>query len=279
MITSVNTIEIQQLAPMPASVARLALLVADPKSEINEIARVIEFDEALTANVLKVANSVQSASITPITTIREAIIRLGAGQILKIAVGRQTNSSLSQSFPEYQLEEHELWRHSVASALAAENISAFSSVKIPGVAFTAALLHDIGKLLIRRHLNSDVLQTIQILINERDLTWFEAEYRVLGTTHAEVGGTIARYWKFPDELIYAIENHHNPDLKTSEIYDTVHIANTVAKTIGVGLGVEQMNLYASTEAAKRLGLSPADFEALCAKVKDELASAEEIMRG
>lgn len=259
---------------MPASVVQLASLATDPKASVSEMAEVIEFDEALTANLLRLANSVWGKALMPIMTVKDAVVRLGTGHILKFAVGQQIVEPMSQACDGYQLAEHDLWRHSVASALAAEQLSAYLFKPIPRLAFTAALMHDIGKLLLGRYIGADTINEINAIIEQNKITYIEAEHHHLGTNHAEVGGEIARHWKFPPQLIVAIENHHDPDKEPDALLDIVHLSNTVAKLIGVGMGSEQMHLRASSEAPKRLGITPEDLESLCAKVLTELKQAE-----
>jgi len=271
--------EIESLKPMPASVVQLAGMIADADANISDIARVVELDQALTANLLRMANSAWGRSRTPILTVSEAVKRLGTAQVLKLAVGREVAHSMVQAFPGYELAEHELWRHSVAAALAAEGMSSVTSKPVPGAAFTGALLHDIGKLLLSRHLGVEALQEIGRVVEADGLVYLEAERKLLGADHAQVGGAIARHWRFPDPLVSAIEFHHEPDAHPCELLDVVHIANAVAKLIGVGLGSEQMNLRVSGDAARRMGMSAAGLESLCARVETALAEAEEVFVG
>ena len=207
-------------------------------------------------------------------TVKDAVVRLGTGHILKFAVGQQIVEPMSQACDGYQLAEHDLWRHSVAAALAAEQLSAYLFKPIPRLAFTAALMHDIGKLLLGRYIGIDTLKEIQGIIESERVAYIEAEHMHLGTNHAQVGGEIARHWKFPPQLVTAIENHHEPDSDPDALLDIVHLSNTVAKLIGMGLGSEQMYLRASNEAPKRLGISPEDLESLCARVLTEMKQAE-----
>jgi putative nucleotidyltransferase with HDIG domain len=235
----------------------------------------IELDQALTANVLRMANSVMGSARTQIETVKDAVVRLGTAQIFKLAVGSQVAGPMSTACPGYELAEHELWRHSVAAALAAEYLSEITPQPIPKLAFTSALLHDIGKLLLGRDLGGEVLENILSIMHQEHITFLEAEHRVLGTDHAEVGGEIARHWAFPEPLIEAITFHHDPDQQPSLLLDAVHLSNAVAKFIGVGLGREQMNMDVSSETPKRMGLSIPQLETLCARVRIDLARAEE----
>jgi putative nucleotidyltransferase with HDIG domain len=279
MTITIDASQIDKLAPMPASVVQLAVLMHDQDVSIAEVARVIEFDEALTANILKIANSVWSRARAEIRTVKEAVMRLGTAQILKISVGRQIAGPMNQTCPGYELAEHELWQHSVASALAAEHMESITSTAVPKFAFTAALMHDIGKLLLGRELGHESLLEIRKLEETEGLTYLEAERKVMGVDHAEVGGEIAKYWNFPEPLVLAIQHHHDPDVKDDPILDVVHLANAAAKLVGTGLGTEEMNMHVSMEAPRRLGLSEMDYETLCANVRVDLGEAEKMFMG
>ncbi len=278
MILTILEKEIEKLAPMPASLSRLASVVNDPSSSAADIVMVIELDQALTANILRMANSAWSASATPIDTVRAAVLRLGGGRVFELAVGQQVSGAMSRSCPAFELGEYELWRHGVAAALATEHLGGFANVHIPGVAFTAALLHDVGKLILTRHVGPDVVRRIRQSAEAEQTTFLAAERKVLGTDHAEAGAAVARHWRFPAEIVNAIERHHEPDIAVDRVLDAVHIANAVAKLAGIGLGSEQMNMNASAHAAARLGLSSGGLESLCATVRLELARTEELWR-
>lgn len=276
MIELVKLEEIAELTPMSSSISRLAGMVSDPDVSAADIAGVIEFDQALTVNLLRMANSAWSGSRSEITTVRAAVVRLGASRILELAVGGAVSKVMSAPCEGYELSERELWRHSVAAALAAEHLGQFVTRPVPGASFTAALVHDIGKLVLGRHLEQGLLKEILRVCEEDGIPYVEGERRVLATDHAEVGGAIARHWEFPDELVRAIAGHHDPDVHPEPVLDAVHIANAVAKLIGVGLGSEQMNMNASTDASRRLGLSESRLESLCATVATELDKTEEL---
>lgn len=258
--------EITQLAPIPVSLPRLAQVVADENADLTEIVSIIEFDPALTANALKMANSAFYSPGIPIHTVREAVMRLGAGRILQQSVGAEVKGRLEQSCPAYGLEERELWRHSVAAACAAEHVMKHARVRVHPVAFTASLLHDIGKLLISRHLDEGEREMIYTASKKEHVSYVEAERLVLGFDHAQVGGVIARRWNFPDMLVEAIARHHAPPHENREntALHAVHIGNAVAKMIGVGLGIEQMNMAADAVSAEILGLTESAIESICA---------------
>jgi putative nucleotidyltransferase with HDIG domain len=264
--------EIALLAPIPVSLPRLAHVMSQPQSDLSEIVSIIEFDPALTANALKLANSAFFGSGVPIHSVREAVMRLGAGRILQQAVGSEVRGRLVQACPAYGLEERELWRHSVAAACAADQVIKYAKTRVHPVAFTAALLHDIGKLLITRHLDEAARERIVGFAAREQISFVEAERRILGFDHAQVGGVMARRWNFPDILVEAIARHHSPSHEQSEntALHAVHISNVVAKMIGIGLGLEQMNMTADAYSAQVLGLSSTALEAVCVGAHGDL---------
>jgi putative nucleotidyltransferase with HDIG domain len=271
------SLDIERLDPVSATVPRLAKVVAEESSSVDDICRVIEYDPALTANAIKLANSAYFASPAPVQTVREAIHKIGAGRILQHAVGNEIGPRFLVAVPAYELDELELWQHSIAAATAASLLPRFAKVAIPPVAFTAALLHDFGKLIIARHLDIDSRSEIKQAVAE-GMTYVRAERFVLGFDHAQIGGLVARRWRFPDELANAIAWHHHPhrDNLNNPALDAVHIANAVAKTIGLGLGVEGMNMKVDTHAARALGLTMESIETLCAQTMLELPKTFEL---
>jgi putative nucleotidyltransferase with HDIG domain len=251
---------IDKLEPLPVTAQALMKAITDGDASFAKLADLIELDQAVAANVLRVSRSAAYAGRQPVTSVREALVRLGTNTLLDLVLGDYMKK-LRVSAPLYQLSEDDLWLHGAAAQLAVRAMQQEKpATKIPTSAVTAALLHDIGKLVMVRHLKADVKVVLQ-RCKETGETFVEAENALFGTDHAAVGGAIARKWKFPDEITDAIERHHDAELKDSTlVIDAVVTANFVAKTIGVGLGGEGLNLRVDMECPRRLGL---DFEAFC----------------
>ena len=266
---------IGELQPLSPTVPRLAKTVADPNSCVDDVVAVIRFDQALTLDVLKLANSVMSASSKKIVEIKDAVVRLGGARILQQVMARHVQKDLQSPMPGYGYSEDELWRHSVASALAVEAINTYAVHPVSGVAFTAALLHDIGKLLISRTVPMEDMNNIWKTLSANDgiasrMTCEMAEKKVLGFSHAEVGWHVAAAWGLPDEITLAIRDHHAAESINSPITDGVKIANIVARIIGEGVGVEGMAVSIESDIADRVGLSREHFEMVCADTSCKL---------
>jgi HD-like signal output (HDOD) protein len=250
----------QGLDPLPATVTRLASLVVRPDWSLNEAAHLVEFDPALTGRLLRLANSAAMAGLSPVNTARDAIMRVGIGPALAFAAASGLRKQLRRALPEYGLTEGQLWRHSVASALAVEPIARRSKTPVPPECFTAALLHDVGKIVLARFLSADALRWLADARDLGGMSNLQAETEVLGVHHAELGGLVAGNWKLPERLVAAVTHHHTPEAGHDVACDVVYLANVAAKRIGEGVVRGPDEVVADEASLGRLGLSPSKWE-------------------
>jgi HD-like signal output (HDOD) protein len=276
-----------RLEPLPTSVSRLAVLVSDDDSAMRDIVEVISFDQALTANLLRRANSASSASRSAIKTVHEAVVRLGTGIVLSLAMSTTVGERLSGAIPEYGLGEHELWAHSVRASLAADLLRSRAKVPVPIESSTAALLHDVGKLILARHLGPEILDLLAAAKQIEGLSQAQAEALVLEVNHAELGAVVAQHWRLPDSIVHGIGYHHDPDQCGEPVAFVVHLANLAAHEVertevraaeqtGAGAAEQTGAGEAERDASLReLGIGPESWGPLCATVAaryDELSS-------
>jgi putative nucleotidyltransferase with HDIG domain len=245
--------QIHRLDPMPMSARRLMGALQNENVGAVEIAGYIEHDPAMAAGVLHSANSAAYGGAS-LASLRDAVLRLGTSNILNIVLGG-TMARLKARLPLYGLEEDDLWLHSVSASTAVKVLQQERpGAEIPDGAAVAALLHDIGKLVMTRYMKADA-GAIVSLATERGITFVEAERELLGCDHTEVGGALARHWGLPHGVVEAIEGHHHDPLPSpTPTMDAVMVANVTAKSISAGLGAEGMNLHADAGSFKRLGL-------------------------
>jgi HD-like signal output (HDOD) protein len=261
-----------RLEPLPASATRLAALVCEGAPELGQVVEIVEFDEALTASLLQCANSSWSASRTEITTVRDAVIRLGASPVLALTLGMRVRNHLGDALPKYGLSEGELWRHSVAASLAAELVTQRAAHRPPPESATAALLHDLGKLVMERFLDRGLLDQLGEA-QERGAGRLEAELAVLGIDHAELGGLIARSWSLPESLVRGIRRHGRPRPGDDPIVHTVFLSDTLAKAVGAGRD-DNADPPALARAMQELGLGAPDVDEIRSLVEQRFAEVE-----
>jgi putative nucleotidyltransferase with HDIG domain len=257
--------QIDRLEPLPVTAQALLAAVTDGDVSFSRIADLIELDQPIAASVLRLSNTTEYATRATyeISTVREAVLRIGTAALLDLVLGDYLKR-VRVSAPLYRLNEDELWLHGAAAQLAVRAMQQERpNANIPPAAVTAALVHDIGKLVMVRHLRVNVDVVLQRCA-EKKLTFIEAERELFGTDHAIVGAAVGRKWHFPDSITDAIERHHDAVLEhPTPVIDAVITANLVAKTIGVGLGGEGLNLRIDMSCPRRLGLDFESFSRVC----------------
>jgi len=268
--------QLEKIEPMPMVVSKLSAVVTNPNSTLADITRVISYDQSLVANLLRWANSALWARQKPVVLVKDAIVQLGAGRILEIIVGQFVKPSFENSLPEYGLDSKELWKHAVAASLASEELNQFSRISLPSETFTAALLHDVGKVVLKQIIDPEKLNEILELSSTNGTTYLEAEKKVLGFSHANVGYRMTKKWNFSNSIAESILYHHEPDEHQSLVTDAVHVSNICAKILGLGLGNESLNLSGSSNSATRLGISRKNFEQICYEVSEKLPEIEKL---
>lgn len=197
------------LGALPTTVTRLASIVSNPDHDIREIVEVVSFDQALTATLLRRANSAALGARMQIKTVRDAAMWMGSGSLLSLALATNVSRRLNQPIPAYGLAEGQLWKQSVAASLAAEVIRSRATVDVPAEAPTAALLHDFGKVVLAQHFGPRVLNMLAQAAAADNLGLLAAETKVFGINHADIGGLVAQAWKLPHTIVDAIIHHHH----------------------------------------------------------------------
>ena len=233
------------------------------KATIDEIVAVVSVDQVLTARTLKLANSAYYGMTHPATTLQQAITWLGFRRTKNLFLAASYSSLLGRRLAGYNLGHGELWRHSVAAATVASQLCQRVMYSTPDTAYLAGLLHDIGKLALDQHLRIDWDQVLQTG-GAMQFTLIEAEERVLGMNHAEVGGELAVKWGLSPRLVDAIAWHHLPTLSSSwpKLAAMVHVADIICLRLGIGLVHESLMPRGNPEALRLLSLDQDDVETL-----------------
>lgn len=257
------------LEPLSPTATRLAEIVTAEETSLEEIERVVSLDPVLTGRLLRYANSA-SAARRGVATVRAAVMQMGLGQLLTFAAAGSVRRQFGEAIPQYGLSEGVLWRHLVASALAVELLPPILKRAVPPEAFTAALLHDLGKLVIGRFLEPEGIRQIAALREERGLSLAQAEREVLGIEHGEVGALTASQWHLPESIVRGIAHYSHPELVEDAVSDLVHVGNVAAKSIGEPQTPEGADLCVDPGVRRRLGLTDDRFTALLERLRQHL---------
>lgn len=227
-----------QLKPLPETITRLVELLANEDVHIDDIEDVFSYDAALSARLLRQANSVAAGGNQKVGTISAAVIRLGLGNVLALAIAASTQDDLDGPIPQYGLGEGDLWEHSQGARLAVDGLRKYGKVAVPPEAPTAALLHDVGKIVLARHLDPLILKLLRRASGHADKITMAAESEILQVHHGELGGLIAQHWQLPDVIVRGIIYHHDPERCTetnNHICHIVGLANWLSKVASAKL--------------------------------------------
>jgi putative nucleotidyltransferase with HDIG domain len=221
--------------------------------------------------------------------VDHSVLILGSQEILSIVLALSYGGTMTGAMPGYDLDANELWEHSLMTASAAE-VAVNSDLPlngVPSIAFTVGLLHDIGKRVIGQAVSIELHNKIRELVKQSKISRVEAEMKILGTDHAEVGSVLLHDWHLPEAIIEGVAHHHQPVWKTYPQLSVVsHLANGLAHLSG---SAPESDPYAEwiTEPMKHaLGLTPQKMEVLLAavgkaseKMKKLMAAMQEPVKG
>jgi len=255
------------LPTLPGIISKLNSLSENDKSSVQEMARLVSSDQVLSARILKLANS-PSYGFYRVSTISNAMILLGVNVVKSLALS-------SSIFEIMEKNSVGLWEHSLGAGVAANIIS--RRLKLPECEeiSTAALLHDIGKVIIRLNFGDDYRQLLE-LIEKKEIPMLEAERGLLGTDHTEVGAWLAKGWFLPDKLIEPIACHHDVAAATSQQTKAavVHFADILVKASGFGFSGDDFVPCIQPVAWEKLGMTEAILTEIVEELEDKLVDTK-----
>jgi putative nucleotidyltransferase with HDIG domain len=267
---------VKEFPSMPGAAARIMGLLDDPDSTAQQLEEVLRMDPGLTANILKLANSAYFGLPREVGSIRQAIVLLGWRRVGQMVMAHCVQSVLHVAIPGYELAAGELWRHSIAVSVISEGLVRELGLPRTDEIFTAALLHDLGKVVLGEYV-SRFEEEVEIQASE-GLAFEAVEQQIFGVDHAEVGARILESWSFPSGIVGAVRWHHEPEKAEEEtlLLDVVHVANVLSLMVGFGLGRGGLQHRPSVVVTRRLGLTIPGLEGIASRALDWVRELQEI---
>lgn len=262
---------IHNLPSLPTAVMELLACLGQEDVNIDALARQIEQDQALTAKTLRIANSSFYGMSNQITTIHEAITILGFRTMYSLA----TTAALINTMSDQKRSEVNLapfWRHGIATAVCARNLAPHLNLH-PEYAYTAGLLHDIGRLVLVTQFASQYL-AVMAYRSAHDCHLIDAERTVLGLDHATVGHALTKQWKFPEPIQQSVACHHAPACAgLPDLATVVQAANAIAHALDLSQDPNDQVPAIAAGLWQKLGLSDADLLAVFQDTEKQLDGA------
>ncbi len=274
-----DVLSLDNLPALPASMARLIPLLLDPETGWADLERIVRQDEALTAAVLRTANSARYGSPGRHFDLRASMTRLGREALRRCLLEQQVSATVAGENAAFGLQRGALWRSALAGAIAAEELAARHTPAEAPLAFMCALLRDIGKLALNVRYGAGYLSIVSTHAHEGS-SFVEVEHDALGFDHAQVGAALARRWRLPERVARAIETHHAPPPPGpahDPLFDIVHAADMICRWAGLGVGVDGLEYRLAADVREALRLDRRSAEREIALTWEKLRQAEEAM--
>ena len=201
--------KIEELPPLPALASKSLNMLSDPAVSLDDVEAVIAQDQALVAKIIKVSNSVLYGGKQQVTSLRQALARLGSKTTKSLIMAASAKGYFINQRGEVQVWGRLLWQHSVECGIAARRIATAVSAIDVDQAFISGIMHDIGKVAILL-LYPEKYKQIERLKNADNLTDIQAEEQLLQTDHAQIGQLLMVKWHMPEDVCRSIEFHHRP---------------------------------------------------------------------
>jgi putative nucleotidyltransferase with HDIG domain len=270
----------QQLVRIPHILPQLLSLLNKPDVDNRRIVELISYDAPLTASVMRVCNSAYYNRGTPIDSLHHAVMHIGLNETYRIVVAITGSLLLCQSGKKHPgTGAHGLWHHSATAALAAQ-ILAHDRGENEDVVFTAALLHDIGKIVFA----AEVQDLYEDQVDARGpgtRSLLEVEKGLFGVDHAELGGRLLEVWRFPTNLVAAVRFHHQlaEAMTFMRLAACVSLGNYIAYLLGHGYGhYHYLLLHGRDEAIEILNISPEDLSGYESQILPRLQTLNDLYR-
>lgn len=266
-VLRVRVQRLKTVPTLPKLLERISAALEDPDIDFARVGELIEVDQALTAQVLRMANSAFYSAQGRVGHVAQALIMLGAVVTRSVVL-----SSSVLEFRRVKLKG--FWEHSLGCAVAAGAIAKVTGKATAEEATAAGLLHDLGKVILYKEL-PDVFEHLVGWAARDGRAFRDLERELLGADHAEIAGWMVERWRLPATLREPIQFHHTPNRAqiAKDATAVVHVANVIVRGLGYGSGGDPLVPAIDPRAWERLELSPARMDAVLDTFETDLDHA------
>jgi HD-like signal output (HDOD) protein len=274
--------KITDLPTLPAMMATITKLMQDPRTSAEQLGRAVGTDPALASKVLKLVNSAFYGFPGRIKTITQAIVILGFSTIRNVVLTTSVLKIFGKKSGNSDFDIEYFWEHSLLTGAIAKSLALEKDAPFTEETFIAGLLHDMGRMVLSQKL-SEEFEKVANFREKNNVTLLQAEQTVLGLTHGEVGGWLARKWNLPAPFIDVMHYHHNPldvppeeaerQKETGNLIPIVHLADALAKDIKDGQPQISAKERAVPKVWAEMGLEGDDWERFQRRTKEEIEKA------
>lgn len=264
-----------EIPTIPVVASKALRAMQDENVTARDLATILQEDPGLTARILKVANSALYALPREIKSLAQAAMVMGFDGLKNLVI----SAACRGIYKRYGDRERSLWIHAIACATAAQEIAKAANVAADE-AFVAGLMHDVGRVVMNNGAR-DKLAAADKLAEKEGLTSPEAEQKLFGFTHTDVGGLLVSRWALSDSLEHAVFFHHDLELveslapQSKALVNIVHLANRICHVVGAGCDPEDGVELEYEDSAVDLGVDAGALAEIVVSVRDRVDNAED----
>jgi len=268
--------------PIPSMVAfQILKVIDDEHHSLKDVVQIVENDASLTSEVLKMANSAAYYRGTPVTTVDRAVLIMGEMMVVGVAICASTSMVYHSPLQGYESESGEMWEHSLRAAIASREVANYAQRSISsGLAFTAGLLHDIGKSVVSEFLVGSAQKMMAMCQSGEVRDYLEAERLTIGTDHCAIGYDLAQHWGLPDILCHVIRDHHQPltaPVDHRPLVFSVHLGDLIAMIGGCGTGADSLAYTVDNHYEEYIDITQEQLDEILLQVEDDFQILKETL--
>ena len=262
------------LPSLPQAASAALKLLRDPGVTAAQMEQVICKDPSLAATILRIANSALFGVREEVSTLHRAVVVIGINALPSIILSAVTEAMCRSP----RVKDLLLWEHSIAVALASQEIARATTHLAVEEAFVAGLLHDVGKVVLRQQADRQYDEVIERVCSQGQ-TFIEAEEAVFDFDHTTVGALVIHNWGLPSQLEEAVRMHHEPQWASGNpsFCAVVSLANSMCVQMEIGLEKRRSLDLMRLDATRMLELSEPQLrdiaESVQLRVREEFAAA------
>jgi putative nucleotidyltransferase with HDIG domain len=262
---------IEGVRPIPQVALKIIRMINESGHGMREIAEKVRTDQVLSAKILRLCNSAFNGLRKKVDSIDQALILIGEKQILRLAVSISIEGFFSDSGRGYSLCKGGLYYHAFGVAIITEMLANFTGKTPPDIAYTAGLLHDIGKVVLDQYMAPAFPYFYRRTLSD-GVALTDVEYEMFGLDHTEAGRKLAERWSLPQNLIDTISHHHRPELgvEGSDLTHLVYFADLIMSRFMVGQELERLDTNGLTLRMQTAGINPEQLSGIIDHIPLEL---------
>lgn len=251
---------ITRLRPVPQVALKISRMLNSDDFSMKQIAKEIRNDQIISAKVIQLCNSSFMGLKSRVSSVDQAIVLIGEKMLIKIVLQSSLELFYQDIEKGYSLTKGGLYYHAMATATVAEQIANITKKVKPDIAYTAGLLHDIGKIVLDQFIAQVFPTFFDRIFNEKE-DLISVEENLLGIDHTAAGKRLAELWKLPEILREAIEYHHNPEKAVikPELTHVVYLSDLIISRFHTGIEIDRLNTNNFSERLAVLGLKSDGF--------------------